>query len=138
VDPADLGDPASTTTYTLCVFDHTAGDSTLAGSYTVPPNASFWTESPSRIRYLDGSGSADGVTRMRGRASLVPGKSKMRLKARGPNFLPPDNFSPNEYFDGDPDVTVQLLSSEGACWSSEYAPGTFRKNNREFFKAVGP
>jgi len=78
------------------------------------------------------------VTQVKGKADIAPGKSGMSLKAQGANLAMPPVFSVNEYFDVDPSLTVQLITSDGSCWTSDFTTAQIKKNTAVQFSATGP
>ena len=137
VDPLDLGTPATTTDYALCIFDHTAALPTLAASYQIPAS-SLWSTKPESIKYVDREGAADGVRLLKARAKLGAGKSRVALMLSGANLTLPFPASGDLYFNLDATLTVQLRNSDDACWSSDFTPLHVRKNTATSFIATGP
>ena len=137
VNPSALGSPTTTTTYALCVYDRTSGTPVKVASYRLPPN-SLWRVDGNKIKYRDKTGAEDGFQQVKGRASLESGKSYMSVKLGGTNFAVPPTFSNAEYFDVDPSMTVQLITNEGACWTSDFLLGQVKKNTPFQFLAKGP
>jgi hypothetical protein len=137
---ADFGNPLLTTTYALCVYDQTGSVPSLATSILVDPNG-FWNDkSPKGWKYKDKSGTEHGVSKLQLKPGSA-GKSKAQVKAKGINVPMPTPISAtsatDEYFDEDPSVIVQLLSSDGFCWSTEFtAPA--KKNVADQYKTKSP
>jgi len=133
---SDLGDPANTTTYTVCIYDETADTPALVGSLTIDPNVGWDDNDPKGYKYKDKAGAADGVTGAQIKTSDSD-KGKVQIKAKGSTGNWPVPFSASEYFDQDTDVTVQLVNSTTAtCWTSEFAAN--KKNTTALFKAKAP
>ncbi len=120
----DLGDPSSTTDYGLCLYDTTGGVTTLATSVSIPAGSPFWkSRDPDGWNWADSDGSFDGIKKVQLKTG-VAGKTKVRLTASG-EFLPlPAPFSAGEFFNEDPSVVVQLLGSDGQCWTTSFAAGS--------------
>ena len=137
VDQAGLGDPTTTTAYTLCVYDETADAATLATSLSVPASATKWqSKDPKGLQYKDKGGTADGVTKIKLKTG-VGGKTKAQVQAKGANLPLPTAFSTTEFFDQDTKVRVQLLNSANqTCWQSDFT--TAKKNTDTLFKAKAP
>jgi len=134
----DLGSPATDTTYTLCIYDSSAATPNLAGKLTIPPSQSMWrTRNPKGWNYNDKSASAGGVNKLQLKTGAL-GKSKVTLSARGEALVLPAAFSGTEFFDQDPNVVAQLVSSNGKCWTSEFAPLRTSLNTPGGFKASAP
>ena len=136
VDPAALGTPAVDTDYALCVFDRSGGTPDLVASYSVPASASAWKVKPTKLKYVDKTGSADGITLAKTKALSLPNKSGFMMKGSGGNLTLPTAFSGSEFFDVDTSLTVQALNSIGTCWSTDFT--TAKKNTATKFKAVAP
>jgi len=129
-----LGDPLTETTYALCIYDGIVGVASLVGSVHVAPNGAWYDGEHDKkgLSYRDKTAAFDGVRRIMLRPGKA-GKAKAELKAGGVNFTPPLRFSTNEYFSMNPNLTVQLVNSEGMCWTSEF--GSAKKNSPSEFQA---
>jgi hypothetical protein len=133
VAPGDLGDPiAGTTSYTLCVYDETAGAAAFQARLDVPAGGTCggkpcWQAKPGKLKYRDPAAAASGVRAIDLKAGSV-GKSKAKLKAKGAGM--PVLALP---FDQQDEVIVQLVTSEGVCWESRY-PTPARRSDGERFK----
>jgi len=138
VTPEDLGNPTVDTDYALCVYDESAGTPALVGSYVIPAGGSGWKATPAAVKYVERSGSADGVIVLKARSIAAAGTSGARLRASGTNLALPDAFSPTMLFNQDTLVVAQLLNSTGACWHSEFGAGATQKNTGLLFKASIP
>jgi len=131
----DLGDPINLTDYALCVYDSTTSTSSLITSLYVQANAAWVDKDPKGFKYNDPTLAQAGVQLI----DIRPGdatKAKVQLKAKGGNVPAPAPFSPTELFDEDPSVTVQLVNSDGTCWTTEFDAADTKKNTNEQFKAV--
>lgn len=134
---ADLGDPASTTDYALCIYDSTGGVSSLATSLALPAGSAGWRNlDPGGWKWIDRSGQHDGLTRFEMRTGVL-GKSRVKLKAAGVSLPLPTPVSMSELLDADTEVVVQLLSSEGTCWTSTFDAGAIGRNTTTTFNASG-
>ena len=113
--PADLGDPTTTTSYVLCVWDATAAPQprlTLAApAGGVCSGKSCWTRPGGGFYYLDREGTPDGVFKMKLKASAT-GAAKVSLRAQGPHLtLPAIDYAPT--------TRVQLRSTtSNVCWET--------------------
>jgi hypothetical protein len=139
VSQTDLGDPLTTTSWTLCIYDSSAGVSYLAGSLTVDPNAAWASNDPKGWKYKDKTGAEDGVTGV----SLKTGdatKTKAQLKGAGASLVLPDAYDLANYFDQDTTVTVQLVKNGGPgaslCYTSEFDAADTKTNSAAVFKAT--
>jgi hypothetical protein len=129
----DLGNPDTTATYALCIFDRSGGEASLAGSLTIPPGAAWTSKTPKGWSYKDKEGAADGVTGIKIKTG-VDGKSLAALKAKGSDMTWPAPLDANVFFEADPSVLIQLQNSETAtCWSTSFA--TPKRNNASQFSA---
>jgi hypothetical protein len=130
-----LGDPLATTAYVLCLYDSSAGVPVLVSSLQVDPNGAWRDKEPKGWSYKDKAGAFDGVQKMQIRRGTA-GKSKAQVSARGTGIPMASPASPEQYFAVDPSVTVQLINTEGACWTSDFT--TASKNAPDRFKAKEP
>ena len=78
-DKTEFADPTTTANYALCIYQGDGED--LVEQLLVPPSNTKWTEFTKGYKYTD-TGSADGVTKMKLKAS-TSAKSKALVKARG-------------------------------------------------------
>src|SRR6185369_10597624 len=108
----------------------------LEGSYLIPGGSASWNVKSTKIKYVDPAGSADGITVAKAKASVDAGKSGFVVKATGASLTLPTPFSATEFFDIDTALTVQMVNSVGACWSTEFTAA--KKNSATKFKAVAP
>ena len=131
---SDLGDPTATTAYALCIFDSTAGMPALVDRIDLPIGPP-WRLHRGAFSYSDQSGSINGIQRIRLRER--PGKTRLRLKARGQNLSFAGPATSESYFDQEPSVTIQFQNSVGGCWSAEYRKGNTKRSTRTRFKARG-
>ena len=131
----DFGDPLATTTYALCVYDHTGGVPALATTLEVPPNSLWQDRSPKGWKYKDKTLAVDGIQKIQLKPGTA-GKSKAQLMARGTNIPMPTPVGADRYFAQDPAVIVQLVNSDGVCWTSEF--NAAKKNAGDQYKAKGP
>jgi hypothetical protein len=117
----NFGDPLSSTDYRLCGYDSSAGDAALVMDLHVPPHATNWRlQEGERFRYKDNSAAADGITRLK----LQPGtenRSKLGLVAKGADLKLPAPVSTQRMFWLEPFVTVQLVNSDGECFTTSFA-----------------
>ena len=135
VDQVELGSPATLATYTLCIYDSTAGVDALATEVTINPNTGWQDKDPKGWNYKDTAGLESGVQKAQLKTGAAD-KAKAQVKARGVNLTPvlPLPVSGTELFAQDPRVTVQLINSEPVtCWTSEFLAAT--KNTPRYFKA---
>lgn len=116
VSIGELGNPRSTTSYEVCVYEDFGFGRLLAG-LEVPAGTGCngdgcWKPRRSGFLYTDKSGRQDGVRSMK-LSTGKPGKGKLAVKAKGAGIglasLP-----------AAPPVLVQVQSSDGACWESYY------------------
>jgi cysteine-rich repeat protein len=127
---ADFGDPVATTSaYTLCLYDATSDGSRRVLRATVPGGGSCagkpcWkTRGVSGFSYRDRDLARDGVASMTFKVS--GGQASIALKAKGALLATP--ALPLAQF---PDVTIQLRGGE-ACWETVLpAPATRSDGSR--------
>ncbi len=118
VDKTALGSPASSSAFTLCVFDQTqlrlSASAPAGGTCAGKP---CWRDLPLGYRYADPDGTPDGVQKVQTRAGRA-GQAKIAVKGRGARLdvQPLGLVGP---------VTVRLGRSDGAaCWESVYSVPT--------------
>ena len=128
----DLGDPTTATTYYLCIYDQTASTPALVGTLKIDPNAAWQSKDPKGFNYKDKLGVEDGVQKAKLKTGLA-GKTQVQVKAKGVNLPMPVPMGGGSYFDSDPSVVVQLVTSAGKCWTSEFPSAT--KNDDKQYKA---
>lgn len=133
---ADLGTPASTSAYALCVYDRVAGASRHATGLRILPGAAWRRGGSGAWSYGDATGTADGVRTLRIRPGGA-GTSRITLEAKGAALPMPAPVHPLRFFDVDPIVTVQLVNREtGRCWAAEFGPFHTRVNRGDGYRAV--
>jgi hypothetical protein len=117
------------------VYDSTADVDALVTSVEVFADPIWVDKTPKGWSYKDKAGTQDGV----GKLQLKPGvedKSKAQLSAKGASAPLPAPVGGGNYFEQDPRVTVQLVNSDGTCWTSEFGDSDTSKNDEAQFKAV--
>ena len=122
---AEFGDPTSTASIALCVYDNTG----LVGETLVAPGANWSVVSTKGWKFLDKSGSQDGIQKVVLSGS-TDNKAKALMKGKGINLpdIAPALTLP---------VTVQMVNSEsGLCWQSVFNAAI--KNQTGQFKAKAP
>jgi len=130
----DFGDPTAGTDYRLCVYDSSGSVSSVEASVDIAPGTAWKDKDPNGYTYRDNSLVSDGVRSVRLKTGIDT-KSKITFKAQGANIPMPTPFDEFLYFRQDPDVTVQLVNSEGNCWTSEFTAANTSKNDGDRFKA---
>jgi hypothetical protein len=130
-----LGTPNTTTDYILCVYDSTSGADTHVTTVEVDASVLWVNKDPKGWSYKDKTGSQDGVQKI-GLNPGSAGKTKAQLSAKGTLVPVPLPIVGGAYFDQDPRVTVQLVNSNGACWTSEFTSADTVKNTEAQFKAL--
>ncbi len=127
----DLGDPTSTASYALCLYD----DGALAAELQVGPSGTLWAPVGSKgYKYTDASGSSDGVTKMK----LLGGdadKSKLLLKGKGTALPMPTPVSGTRFFAQTTAVTAQLREVNGDCYATTFTDAETVKNTGTQYKA---
>ena len=116
----DLGNPASTTNYTLCVSAGTA-----AASIALPSGPGWQAVGTTGFRFKDSSGTPKALLK-----SGSGGKAKALVKGKGTNL--PDTLVPMLPLP----VTVQLVNDKNStCFGAVYDSGDVKKNDAKQFKA---
>jgi hypothetical protein len=118
----DFGDPRTTTTYALCVYDQDPAAPSglrLLVDANVLPNNTNWSPNAKGYKYQDSTLAADGMQLIMLKSGAA-GKAKITLRAKGSN-LNVANLPATA------PVTVQLKTNNGICWTANYP--TLQKNN---------
>jgi cysteine-rich repeat protein len=139
VPPGELGDPVSgATSYALCLYDTSGGVPSLATPPILIPGGgscrgkTCWKAlGTSGFKMTDRDRTPDGVESLLLRAGAA-GKSSVVLTAKG-STLP----VPALPLAQDPAVTLQLRSSEGACFGASFAAPA-QKNDATQFRDRAP
>jgi hypothetical protein len=126
---ADFGDPRTTDTYDLCVYDGTgslvmdamapAGAAcpsvTSAGQTATRP---CWTETTRGFRYVDKAREPLWLQKVVLERGLTPDRARIQVKGKGAAFVAPSLPIAQP-------LTVQLKNRSGVCWEATYgAPAT--------------
>lgn len=115
----DFGDPLSTTSYQLCVYDG-AGDTIARASAPaggVCDGRPCWTSKGAKRSYRSRERGPNGRPRSSLKLTLAAGadgKAKILAKARGSHL----GLDPLPWAQP---VRVQLVNGEGECWEASYA-----------------
>jgi hypothetical protein len=132
----DFGDPSSSTSYRLCVWDETAGVPRLVSSLGVPAGGTCdgkpcWRATSTGFRYRDPKAASDGIRQIVLKAGAA-GRSKIQVRGQGSNLaLPTLPFAQASK------VTVQLRNgSAPSCWGATYSAPA-RRNQADQFKDRG-
>lgn len=138
----DLGDPVGTDHHSLCVYE--ASGNLIAQSRVVASDDCdgnpCWKAKPSapgevkgKFLFKDKTGAADGVSSMQLKSD-ARGRKTLNVKAKGPGIRLA--AIPLELPLSVP-VSVQLQSSNGACWESTFDEAGVKKSDERVFKAKG-
>lgn len=131
-----LGDPSTSTTYSLCIYDSTGGVDSLVSEILVPAGSGWLDKSPKGLLYRDSSAANDGVTKIGIKAGPA-GKSGFSLGAKGQLVPMPTPASADTFFHQDSRVVVQLHNNVvPTCWQSEFT--TADTNSATKFSAKTP
>lgn len=128
----DLGSPDTTTGYTLCLYDSSGGVASVASSLTISAGLPWARTGNKGWRYKDKSGSAAGVRKLQLRSG-PSGKTKVLVTAKGINVPTPTPVAADRFFALDPMVSVQLVNTQGRCWTVDFFAA--KKNSVKAFKA---
>lgn len=128
----DIGDPTTTTEYTLCLYDRVGSVYTDVIALTVPAGSPWAVRGGSEsFGYIDGAGTNGGITKMR----LKKNKNnvgKFLMMGDGANLPLPGPFAIDAYMASDPSTAVQVETNDGDCWGEELGPPL--KNSDTSFK----
>jgi hypothetical protein len=131
---AAFGDPTQTTAYALCIYEREADILSLALTSEVRSGGTCgrkpcWKETPTGFEYSHRLPRRGGQDKVKMKAGKKAGKTSILVRRSGPGVtLPSLPLRPNAT------VTVQLRSSEGACWGADYSSAT--RNDATHFKAT--
>jgi hypothetical protein len=134
---SDLGDPSTSTDFTVCTYDSAPGGTSLASVLAL--NASpLWSANAKGWRYSDASGAADGVRQLKLQGGVAH-KSSLLLRARG-EPIPMPVPAGTTLFSAQPEVRVQLVAASAglvrACWESVFPHASVRRSDATSFRAV--
>ncbi len=127
----DFGDPTTTATYALCLYD----DGALKAELEVGPSNTLWAPVGTKgYQYKDPNGSAAGVTKLKLLGGDA-GKSKVQLKGKGANLPMPTPVSGMRFFAQTSAVVAQLREANGDCYQSAFTDTETSKNDGVQYKA---
>jgi hypothetical protein len=128
---SSFGDPTTTTSYSLCVYD---GDA-LKLEANVEPSATLWTRAGSTGYRYENPSPKEGITAIK-EQSGPDAAVAISVKGRGESLALPDAaVAGASYFDPANRVTVQWRVQGGACWSTTFAPANVLTNDGETYSA---
>jgi cysteine-rich repeat protein len=133
----DIGDPATDTGYSICVFDTDGEVPYLADQIDIPAGAPWASQGAGKFSYLDRSGATEGIQKIK-LGQKTSGKGKLLLKARGVNTTLPGPFDSTRYFASDTRVYLQIENDAGGCWLGAFHGSRNQhgvKNTAQGFKA---
>jgi hypothetical protein len=131
---AAFGDPTRTTAYALCIYEQETDIFSLALGSEVRSGGTCgrrpcWKATPTGFEYVYKRPRRGGQDKVKMKAGKKAGKTSILVRRSGEGVtLPSLPLPPNAR------VTVQLRSSEGACWGAEYSSAT--RNDATRFKAT--
>lgn len=114
-----LGDPATTTTYALCLYDRVASVPVHVATLRIAPGSGWQAPAPTTLRYLDRTLASDGA-RTLGIDVAAGGVVRAALVARGLRVPMPVGRADAGFFAMEPGVVAQLVNDAGACWGAEF------------------
>ena len=130
---------SSSNTYRVCLYDITG----LLREMDLPPGGlvptcdgkDCWKVTGSGFKYKNKTGSPDGITGAKFKASTTPGKSQVQVKTKGKGgfYSSPATLGLIE------SVVIQLLIDDGItieCFKTTFS--TFTRKDAENYKAKGP
>lgn len=136
IDVLALGDPVAVTSHAFCIYE----DDVLIKTMTANPGGSCggkpcWKAAGgSGFKYqdkdLDPGGSNGGLFKLQTRAGDA-GKSRAQVQGKG-GGLSLQSVLP---IGASSTVVAQLINSDGACWTSEFASAVASKNDENQYKA---
>ena len=123
---ADFGDPLTTTTYGLCVYDEIDGNPILLMD-VVAPAGSGWAKTATGFKYTNKTPTGNELQRVTLHAAGA-GRAQITMSGKGAGLPMP--ILPLMQT---PKVIVQLQNSAGVCWGADYSTAT--TNSSTQFKA---
>lgn len=120
---AEFGDPLTSASYVLCVYDASADPQPLLAAAapaggTCKSGKPCWKIAGTGFKYNDGLYTPDGLQSVQLKEGLVDGKSKIQVKGRGANLAAP--VLPLTV-----PITVQLHNTDTAvCWEAVFTTPT--------------
>ena len=129
-DQGALGSVGVSSQYALCVYDGSSTEYVERGSLQLATGGYWTSKDPDGALYKDRQGSFGGVSRLQIRTG-ADGKAKVKLRADGANLL-----VDSDVYTAAPDVIVQLVNSDGTCWTSSFAGDQIRTNEIGEFQAA--
>jgi hypothetical protein len=138
--PPDLGNPATTSSVALCLFEESGADPALIFNATIPPGGSCatppcWKQKANGSQvYKDRSGAAAGITALAlqigaaGRARVIVRGKGIGLAASSLGFPNPALPLP---------LRAQVQISDGACFEATYDASGVRRNADGILRARG-
>lgn len=134
-DQTDLGAPLADTRYALCLYDSSSSAPYLLSEFVIAPSSTRWVDKdPKGLLYKDAAGTSDGVTKMLVKPGAT-GATTVKLLARGSNLVLPPAAGAT-YFEQDPSVVAQLVTSTGTCWTTEFDTTDNKKHDAARFLAL--
>jgi hypothetical protein len=130
---AEYGDPTTTATYVICVYDGSGNPqpllSSAAAGGTCKKGKLCWQAKTTSYKYNDALLTPDGIQGVQLKEGLVNGKAKIQVEPRGINLPPPTLPLTLP-------VTGQVKDTDtGVCWEAVYT--TADVNDGVKFKAKG-
>ena len=132
VPAAAFGDPLTSASYELCVYDGAAlvaSASAQAGGTCSTKEKPCWKASGSGFKYKDKDAVPTGMRGLGLKGGDEVGKAKLKSNARGPRFEMPSLDAIGATF------TVQLVNrADGSCYQTEFS-APYKKQDAENLKA---
>jgi hypothetical protein len=129
--PGDLGTPAATTDYRLCMYDESGATSTLTTRADVPGGAvcdggPCWQGTGGALKYRNAARAPDGISKLVVKAGDT-GQAKVTLKGKGV-LLPPLPALPLAL-----PMRVQLHAEGAACFEAVFGSAGAVRNDAAGF-----
>ena len=124
VSLSQLGDPSGGTAYAFCLYDTVALAPVLKFEIdmmgaTTCGSRGCWTPLTRGVQYRD-SVAATGIGKFVIKTTTA-GAGRFMLKAGGVHFTMPALATSAQLFAQDDAVTLQLVNTEGACWTARFS-----------------
>jgi cysteine-rich repeat protein len=129
-DQSVLGLVGVSSEYALCVYDGSSGEYVERGSPHLAVGYNWTSKDPKGALYKDNQSAFGGVSKLQLRTG-ADGKAKVKLRADGANLV-----IGSAVYTAAPDVIVQLVNSDGTCWTSSFAGDQIQTNEIGEFQAA--
>lgn len=134
VDAAVLGDPTTSRTYSLCIYDERSGVPKLVATLPIHPGPQWHARAAGGLIYRDGAAMQRGLRRVR--LTGGAGGTRIMILAKGAGTPVPAPASASHLLLQEARVRVQLSNDEtSTCWTTDLTTSA-RSDSREYRAAI--